>query len=445
MEPTRSRKIHQVLSLLFAVSFCLLSACRSNEEIVESTHTFPSWVSDIEPGYIVARGVGKDFLEAKESALQNVRKQITAQIAQFIYIREGVTTINDVNGNQVTTQELLHSEATTVTPSALLTSISLNNVTDFYWERRSNSQNSAIIYYLKYPFSNDELERHVDKWSKKYEHAKNELDSILNRALSFKSPKDIETELRSLRTINPILKGQYAGLVKERISAIDNFIGGIEIEIKNNRVGEVQVFLKHMGQSLKFDRPPKITGKGLHLKEITEEEQSYKASFDLVNTHETNLNASVEIAGRTISRSIDVNAYQFEILGRLSSAITVVDHGKDYYQTGDVQFIIPLELNSNTKVVVEQVHIQPIEHSSNFWTGRKTRKTLPSNTITKINQKLVGKGLHHIEFWCRCNLNKQTLSSSKDITINGYVTLRSLIDGHRVEIPFQNIEMSSNW
>jgi len=422
-----------------------LAACKSTQKVVENTSKFPTWISDIEPGYVVAKGVGNDFLTAKEAALQNVRKQITAQIAQFIYIREGVTTINDVNGSQVTTQELLQSESTTVTPSALLTSISLNNVTDFYWERRSNNQNSDVIYYLKYPFSNTELERHVDNWSEKYETSKNRLDSILNRPLSFKGPRQIESELRSLKTLSPLLKRQHSHLVSERISAIQKFIDDINIEIISESMGEIKVALKHMGQSLSFDSPPTVNGKGLSLKKIQREDQGYSISFDLIGVHETTVMTSLEVGGKKISKSIAVSAFQPEILGRLERAISINDHGKDYYMTGDVKYVIPIELQSNTKVVVEQVHIQPIEHSSNFWTGRKTRTKLPSNTITKINQELVGKGLHHIEFWCSCNLNKQTLSSSKNITLEGYVALKSLIDGHRVEIPFQNVTMNTNW
>ena len=79
-----------------------------------------------------------------------------------------------------------------------LKGISLNKVSDFYWEKIQNKKTKEITvaYHVKYPYSEAELQKLIREFNKKDQEMTSKLNGIVNNIDDIKSIELISTNFK---------------------------------------------------------------------------------------------------------------------------------------------------------------------------------------------------------------------------------------------------------
>lgn len=137
----------------------LLVGCAGNRPLQTSQKRAPDWLHGVERGYVIALGRGGSHDEARDRAMTAVREQIINAIAVQVVSSSEVVT-RDERQNQVT-NFIDHFETTVDINSEYfdaLKGISVTRVQDFYWEQYRRDGGTEVLYHVKYPFSDAELQ-----------------------------------------------------------------------------------------------------------------------------------------------------------------------------------------------------------------------------------------------------------------------------------------------
>jgi hypothetical protein len=130
----------------------------------------PDWTMSMEKGFIVGIGNAAAVEDAKENAMVNVKAQITTAVADHIS-STSVSKTTEITANKL--NELYQSFSNVITTQSgkrdYLQGVSASNVVAFYWEKLTDKQTKAVKYqyFVKYPFSQFDLDDLVEDFRKK--------------------------------------------------------------------------------------------------------------------------------------------------------------------------------------------------------------------------------------------------------------------------------------
>ncbi len=142
----------------------------------------PNWTMSMEKGFIVGIGNGVAVEDAKDNAMVNVKAQITTAVADFIS-STSVSKTTELTANKL--NELYQSFSNVITTQSgkrdYLQGVSASNVVAFYWEKLVDKQTKAVKYqyFVKYPFSQFDLEDLVQDFRAKDAALTEEMDKVL--------------------------------------------------------------------------------------------------------------------------------------------------------------------------------------------------------------------------------------------------------------------------
>jgi len=158
----------KVLFFLCTVIFPL--SLLAQYSVTDKSGRKPDWTMSMEKGFIVGIGNGTAVEDAKENAMVNVKAQITTAVADHIS-STSVSKTTEITANKL--NELYQSFSNVITTQSgkrdYLQGVSASNVVAFYWEKLTDKQSKAVKYqyFVKYPFSQFDLDDLVEDFRKK--------------------------------------------------------------------------------------------------------------------------------------------------------------------------------------------------------------------------------------------------------------------------------------
>ena len=171
--------------LILALTLVLLAlpSVTARERVMEtSERRKPAWAKNLlEQNFVIAVGTGATQADAQQHALLLVKQDIVRSIAEQV-ISVSTREVREANGQF--TDAFTQSVTAKASRVPYVQGISTNQVQEFYWERLRNtkSKQESFRYYIKYPFSNAQLNRLVAEFRRedmKITERINELESAL--------------------------------------------------------------------------------------------------------------------------------------------------------------------------------------------------------------------------------------------------------------------------
>ena len=167
----------------------------------------PDWTMSMEKGFIVGIGNATAVEDAKENAMVNVKAQITTAVADHIS-STSVSKTTEITANKL--NELYQSFSNVITTQSgkrdYLQGVSASNVVAFYWEKLTDKQTKAVKYqyFVKYPFSQFDLDDLVEDFRKKDALLTEEMDKALGLLNTYTTVEELiqcESQLSKLEAI----------------------------------------------------------------------------------------------------------------------------------------------------------------------------------------------------------------------------------------------------
>ncbi len=223
------------------LSFILLSiAAVAQVSVLEKSGKKPGWIMEMERGFIIGIGKAGDIQLAQDNAMLQVKAQIVSSVADNIVSSSELRTI-EVTAENISKQFQSFSGVITSQSATqdFLHGISKVNVSDFYWEKLQDKNTKAVYYqyFIKYPFSQWDLEKLVADFKMKDRELTETLEKTLERLNTFKS-------IEELRECKSILTGLQQYFIDQRktkaqigIERALQLLGSVIIRNENSSLG----------------------------------------------------------------------------------------------------------------------------------------------------------------------------------------------------------------
>ncbi len=215
------KRIFNLLLLLLLLG-CNSSFAQKLKLKESSAPKAPEWINNIERGYLIARSTNSDMELAQQYALLDVKQQIAQSIATNISTELFQSSVQ-VSTNEGTKyqSEMVDVVRASTDKIPYLQSISLSKVAEYYWEKRydKKSKVTEYSYYIKYPFSDGELDQLVAEFNAMQARINSTIEQMSQELESFTQIEDIAKNMGTLRALIPELA---AG--DPRITVVDELV-----------------------------------------------------------------------------------------------------------------------------------------------------------------------------------------------------------------------------
>ncbi|MFI3285755.1 MAG: hypothetical protein R3Y08_03795 [Rikenellaceae bacterium] len=232
------KKIQIILSLFLLVAACQVAQAQKMKLVERSAKTAPNWINNLERGYIIASSAESDLEVAKQSVLMEVKREIAQSIVSNVsveYFSASVTT--ETQQEMAYASETIDVVRSTTDKIPFLQSISLSKIADFYWEKYYEKKSGAteFKYYIKYPFSSQELDDLVDEFNANQARINRTIEQMKQELESYTQIEDIAKNMGTLRALVPeFAAGDY------RIKVVDELLNSYRDQYKYISVEEVE-------------------------------------------------------------------------------------------------------------------------------------------------------------------------------------------------------------
>lgn len=389
--------------------FCLIAlgmittSCKRDKLLEKSAPERPVWVHGIERGFIIVEGQGKNHDEAKKEAFINLRESIVNSVA----VNVSSTVQMDVTENVIDNLRQFKEDTkinTTITSDFLyaLRGVQLNKATDWYWEsRRTAEKIPYVVYHVKYPFTEKELDNYIREW----EAMDAELGAALNSLAERAAKASSVTELVAMRDegvrLSQIFKEPRKTLAINTSNRIDQKLKDARIEVSDHDRGQITMAIRSNGQRLRAESMPYFKSGCAVLDDMrfSETEGLYVIHYDpsfCTGMQDEFITLETTIDGRNLSEKIvipsDSNLVRIGINGPL------VLHR---VEQGDLHtWRLPVRLFNEADVELMDIEIVVERVSQRFFAAlsKKGRAGLNTYINQPLGQKLPGKGDHTITF-----------------------------------------------
>jgi septum formation topological specificity factor MinE len=242
-----NKKIKHIAILALAVLFLPIASKAQYKVLEKSTRKKPGWVNGTIEDFIIVTGRGKTIDAAKQQVLPLVREEIMNSVAIYVKSKSEVTIENENRNNVINTIERFKNTSTLETadiPS--LKGLSLNKVSEFYWEKLKDKSNGeiSVAYHVMYPFSKLQLQKLLDEFNKKEQEMTNKLNGIIDHIDDITALEDISTKIKQLQTLEDYFIDNRKEKAQLGITRLKDMLKSVEIVPIENDLGVLKYGMK---------------------------------------------------------------------------------------------------------------------------------------------------------------------------------------------------------
>ncbi len=426
----------EVLFFLIYFFSCSFYVNAQEKVIDRSTKKRPSWVNSIEKNHIIGFAKAVELSDAQQKAMSQIKEQVVNSIAVNVKTSSSSNTL-EINNNDVFTflNEFSSNTNTSSANIPFLKGISISKAVDFFWEKIEDKSNKKTFfrYYIKYPFTDDEISKLVFEFNLLDKKFENKLEELIENVELISSLEDISNNIAELKLLADYFNDSRRSKVDFAIQRYLNVFKSIEFIEEKNINGVIEYYLKYSDKKILAAQQPVFISNCASLININSNASNYIIKYDHKTCFENNQNSILlkyEINGETIEKKF--NLYREKIIIKVIEPIIFQiksnEQGADY-----IQLSLSISAKSNSAFTVENVIIN-INFNHSLY-------------VFNLNQSYNGNGNHIL----KCNYdatNYLTLLSEKHNkfpTISGQLHIKN-IDETEVKIyKFDNKRFSINW
>lgn len=221
----------------------------------------PDWTMSMEKNFIVGIGNGTVIEDAKENAMVNVKAQIVTSVADFIS-SSSVSKSSEITAGKLT--ELYQSFSNVITTQSgkrdFLQGVSASNVVDFYWEKQvdKKTKNIKYQYFIKYPFSQFDLDDLVADFRAKDQLLTDEMNKALALLGNFTSIEELIQCQSQLSKLEQIFIDERKGQSQTGIERCKALLASAYLADVGSTLGKVRYSIKIGDKIVRCARKPVI-------------------------------------------------------------------------------------------------------------------------------------------------------------------------------------------
>ncbi len=432
-------KIIKNITLLVLIAMFLPIGMQAQYKVLEkSQRKKPGWVNATVEDFIIVTGRGKTIDEAKKQVLPLVREEIMNSVAVYVKSKSEVTIENENNNNVINTIERFKNISTLETadiPS--LKGLSLNKVSEYYWERLKDKQSKeiSVAYHVMYPFSKADLKKLLAEFNKKEKEMTDKLNSIINSIDNIKSLEEISTKVKQLQTLENYFidnRKEKAQIAKTRLK---DMLKSVEIVPIENNLGTLKYGMKIGDKFYTTSQKPKYkNSECVTVTSRTSERHIQVIKYTYEDCMEDEKN-SITVKYRygnskpTKTFYFDVAANTVKIFLRGEINMKANNKDADNVNSFNCDFTLVSKYDAPfiiTKVILNWPNMTPV-------------------TVDNINMEFAGKGVHSFVLDVNESIDLKKSSSKNKPDIDGTIFFKVKATGETKRYKFYTQSVLTDW
>jgi hypothetical protein len=253
----KCKKITLRYLFVCAVLVVLSTACVAQIKVVEkSAKKAPAWVNGIEKNFLIVSATAKDVEEAKGKILNSIREQIVHAVAVNVQASTAMSMQETILDGKV--RQFLETAETTIHAKSgnvpFLNAIALSNAVDYYWEKQQNNKTKevAILYHVKYPFPEIQLQHLVFEFKEADEKMTAQLTALCESVETTGNVEDIGKNIIALQELQKLFDDGRKNQAGACIANYRNLYTYISLEESAHHTG-------HLSYQLMLNGKPAVT------------------------------------------------------------------------------------------------------------------------------------------------------------------------------------------
>jgi len=429
-----------------------ISSCESLKIIEHSSDKKPAWIYGIETDFLIGEGTGSDYNEAKYNALQMIKEKIVSSVAQSISFEQNIKVNETRYKKAIEFLEEYTSKTVSKTGNrAYLHGISLSKVSDYYWEKHRENKIEKVLYFIKYPFTQDDINKLIDEWKLQENELSERLDTLKLNTNGHHTIESIVSEIEELQYLSGFFVDQRKTTADISIKNLQNKLNSVQVIPLNDTLGFLKYYLMLGEDTIKTMQQPKVSSNCADIIEIKAKDQfgCIKYTYDDCSVDEENfLNLSYQYEEWELNHksTFDVSLKKVSIENTNDISFSSVDKGifqKDHV----IRCYFTVKSKSPVPFTIDKIEIIPklckhnCENSSNY-------KNYPIIIINNIGKKFKGKGYHSFDVLIRVPKSKSKQWASRNglsTEASGKIYYSSDVTDEKNICEFDSIQYFTDW
>jgi len=363
------------------------------EKVVDKSGKSPHWINSTQKDFIIESGKGSSIDEARDRAMCNVKESIVKSVAEKITSTTEDKTMQERQGNSFKVSGSYQSVIRSKTADLpFIKGISLNKVSDFYWEKLKDKKSGSLVYsyYLRYPFSDFELQSIILDYEMNQKKITEGLNDAIEGIDELSTIEQILIKIQTLRGIVPQLDESDKGIASMNIVKLESILKSISIEEVANQNGTIKYFLTYGDRHFKTFLKPKIKSNcatNFRAAQISDTLLLYYESSDCFEAVSNTISIEYLVGNYSIKNSFPLILTQDKVELVISGTIQLKSIEMDSLTIKNYQVLLPILSKFQDEVLVKNITIEFPGHALilfNGLTNVKLNKGL--NEITLIGQ-----------------------------------------------------------
>jgi len=438
--------------LIIILSILILSSCSTNYKVLSrSSKTSPNWISAPQKDFFVGKGqvslksiTENQFSLAQEKALYDIKSKIAGGIVENIYHSSSLYTKEEITNDIIKYVETFKSfTSTSSSKSAYISGITINKCEDYFWEIIKTDKKYILHYYIKYPFSSQQMKDLIYDWKLEEEKRMSILQTIKSKLNNYSTIESIQTDIKKIQSMDGILQGTIKTEAQVLKSQLKSRLGSINISINKHSLGLLSINLKLNGKSIKTDLKPVFETNGakiksynwssntLHIKYDYDNCNIYKNNYIKLIFKNDNINLTEEV-------SIDLsNSPKTKINLKLNSPISITcgEWKRGLFINTCKSYIFDFSMDNFSKGDFKINKIELVIKKETYG-----RWHVDDNIVfDNINKSFYGNGT----FTFRLQLPGHYFSDTKTYKGEGKIYYTEKYSGLQKQLKFRNIKINS--
>ena len=430
----------------------IFSGCANLKVIERSANDKPSWIYGIEKDFLVGEGTGSDYNEAKYDALQMVKEKIVSAVAQNISFEQNIQVNETRYKRAIEFLEEYTSKTTSKTGNAAyLQGISLSKATDYYWEKQRENRVEKVFYYIKYPFTESDIQLLIKEWEQQEEQLTQRLDTLKSANVDYKTVESIIDEMEELKYLSDFFVDQRKTIAEISIKKLHGKLNSIKIVPEIDSLGIFKYHLQLGNDTIKTIQKPVIKSNCAGIKEVNTTQCGGLILYDYADClvedenfieinyafNEWNLNQKI---------NFDVSSKRIFIENRSDISFSSVDRNL-FKKDHTIKCYLTIYSKSSVPFKIDKIELIPQLCKKNC-DRYYNYKNFPVIIVENINKHFCGKGNHSFEviaYIPKSQTNHWASTNGISTSISGKIYYSSEVTGENKICEFKDLKYYTNW
>jgi septum formation topological specificity factor MinE len=424
-----------LITLLLVLPIVLVA---QDKVLESSSKKKPAWVNATIKDFIITTGRGATIDEAKNQVVPTIRNEIMNSVAVYVRSKSEVSIENENRNNVINTIEKFKNTSTVETadiPS--LKGISLNKVSEFYWEKLQdkNTKNIVVAYHVKYPFSEAELQKLIREFNQKDQEMTDQLNNLIGAIDKLDAIEDIQTNIKQLENLADYFVDQRKEKAELTLIKYRDMLKAIEIVPIENSLGTLKYGLKIGEKFYKTSQKPRYSNSEcvtLTSKTSEGHVQVIVYSYEDCSEDEKNkISVSYKYGNNKVDKDFyfDVTSNKVQIFTRGDILMKATSKDDSYVSAYTCDFTLVSKYEA--AYIIDKIILE--------WPG------LTPVTISNIGKEFSGKGVQNLILEVNESIDLRKSSSKNKPAIDGTIFFKIKSTGETKRYKFYSQSIKTDW